>query len=120
MTRALRVLALALLLATAAHAQTLLTSEALSVTTTSTAFTTTKIAPTGTTLVATQAVCVVSTAAVNYQVDGTTTVTSATTGGTPAQIGSTIYVNGPVAVKQFRAISQSATTAVLACTYSRP
>lgn len=102
------------------EAATYIKFESIAVSSTAIGFTATNINQTGAHLAATQAVCIVTTAAVNYQIDGTTTVTSATTGGQNASVGTPIILLGNDILNNFRAIASTATAAVLNCTYSRP
>ncbi len=113
--------AVVLLCVSAAGAATYVNFESITVATTPIGFTAATINNvTGIHLAATQAMCVVTSASVNYQINGTTTVTSATTGGLPASIGTPIYLSGNDILNNFRAVSQSASTAILNCAVSRP
>ncbi len=121
MRRLLRTLALILLIPATVYAATYVAFESITVTTsTPIGFTSSKINATGSHLAATQAMCMVSSAAISYMIDGTTTVTSATGGGIPAAVGTPIYLAGNDVLQNFRAESAGAGSSILNCIYSRP
>ena len=115
-------LVLVVSLSTALYAATYLAFESVTVGTTAASFTSTSINATGAHMAATMAMCMVTSAAVNYRVDGTSAVTSAVTGGIPAAVGTPIYLNGNDVLNNFRAVYQTSAggSALLNCVYSRP